>query len=171
VRKYAAIEVALKTERNAIMLKKPLLLFILLWALVLTACADSAENEREQPATSVGTPTVAAAPETAEYRTLSIDEFADILANQADDYIVVNVHIPYEGEVEGTDTHVPYNEIDALTSALPEKTAAIILYCRSGRMSEEASRALVDLGYTQVWDVPGGMNAWQLSGREVLYND
>jgi rhodanese-related sulfurtransferase len=37
-------------------------------------------------------------------------------------------------------------------------------------MSEQASQALLELGYTQVWDVPGGMNAWQDSGR-VLSND
>jgi len=38
-------------------------------------------------------------------------------------------------------------------------------------MSEEASRALIELGYTQVWDVPGGMNAWQASGFELITSD
>jgi len=38
-------------------------------------------------------------------------------------------------------------------------------------MSEEASRALIELGYTQIWDVLGGMNAWQTSGRELITND
>ena len=66
---------------------------------------------------------------------------------------------------------IPYNDIEALTSALPDKNAPIILYCRSGRMSEEASRALVELGYTQIWDVPGGMNAWQASERELKSNE
>lgn len=106
-------------------------------------------------------------PPTASYRTLTIDEFADVLASQSDVYTVVNVHIPYAGEIAGTDLKIPYNNIDALTNALPDKNALIILYCRSGRMSEEASRALVDLGYTQVWDVPGGMNAWTASGRRL----
>jgi len=44
----------------------------------------------------------------------------------------------------------------------------VILYCRSGNMSEQASRALVEQGYTQVWDVPGGMVAWQNSGRKLI---
>jgi rhodanese-related sulfurtransferase len=81
---------------------------------------------------------------------------------------VVNVHIPYEGEVEGTDAFIPYNDIDALTASLPDKDARIVLYCRSGRMSAEASQKLAELGYTQVWDVPGGMNAWSNSGREIV---
>ena len=59
-------------------------------------------------------------------------------------------------------------KIEALTRALPDPNVPIILYCRSGRMSEEASRALIDLGYTQLWDVPGGMIAWESSGRELL---
>lgn len=102
------------------------------------------------------------------YQTLTIDEFASIIDNQADRYTIINVHIPYEGEIVATDAHIPYNDIAALTNALPDKDAPIILYCRSGRMSEESSRALVELGYTQVWDIPGGMIAWETSGRELL---
>lgn len=103
----------------------------------------------------------------AVYRTITIDEFAAAL-DQPDMYTVINVHIPYEGEVPNTDDQIAYNDIDALTSALPDRNAPIILYCGSGRMSEEASRALVALGYTNVIDVPGGMNAWTDSGRELL---
>ena len=102
------------------------------------------------------------------YQILTIDEFAEIITNEADQYTIVNVHIPYEGEVAETDLHIPFNDVEALTSALPDKNAPIVLYCRSGRMSEEASLALTELGYTKVWDVPGGMNAWTASGRELL---
>jgi len=101
---------------------------------------------------------------------MSIDEFASAL-DQPDIYTVINVHIPYEGEVPNTDSNVPYNDVDALMAALPDRNAPIILYCRSGRMSEEASRVLVGLGYTNVIDVPGGMNAWTTSGRELLRSD
>lgn len=99
-----------------------------------------------------------------EVQTLTVDEFAEILDNQSDAYTVINVHIPYEGEVEGTDAHIPYNDVEALTAALPDKDAPIILYCRTGRMSEEATEALAARGYSQVWDVPGGMQAWERAG-------
>ncbi|MCL4880485.1 MAG: rhodanese-like domain-containing protein [Anaerolineae bacterium] len=102
------------------------------------------------------------------YQTLTIEEFASILDTQPDQYTIINVHIPYDGEVQGTDAHIPFNDLDALTTALPDKNAPVILYCRSGNMSEQASRQLVQLGYTQLWDVPGGMSAWQASGRELL---
>lgn len=106
----------------------------------------------------------------AVYRTITLDEFAAAL-DQPDAYTVINVHIPYEGEVPNTDGQIAYNNIDALTAALPDRNAPIILYCRSGRMSEEASRALVALGYTNVVDVPGGMNAWTDSGRDLLMSE
>ena len=35
-------------------------------------------------------------------------------------------------------------------------------------MSAQATQALVDRGYTQVYDVPGGMIAWQTSGHQIV---
>lgn len=102
------------------------------------------------------------------YQTLSIEAFAEILANNAEDYTIINVHIPYAGEIEGTDANIAFNDLEALMAALPDRNSPVILYCRSGNMSEQASRALLERGYTQVWDVPGGMNAWQASGRELV---
>lgn len=93
------------------------------------------------------------------------DELARIL--EARDVTLINVHVPYAGEIEGTDLHIPYDRIDP--SALPErKDAEIVLYCLSGRMSAIASRRLVGLGYTAVSDLEGGMNAWVASGRELV---
>jgi rhodanese-related sulfurtransferase len=43
-------------------------------------------------------------------------------------------------------------------------TGGIAVYCRSGTMSAEAARTLVRLGYTDVWDLGGGMLAWEKAG-------
>jgi rhodanese-related sulfurtransferase len=104
----------------------------------------------------------------AAYQTFTIDEFASIVDNESDAFTIVNVHIPYEGEVANTDAFVAYNDLDALTAALPDKNAPIILYCRSGHMSKLASDDLLELGYTNVHDVPGGMVAWASSGRDLI---
>lgn len=105
---------------------------------------------------------------TGEYRTLSIAELATIMEDEGETYTVINVHIPYAGEIEGTDANIAYNDLDALTEALLDKDAPIILYCRSGSMSQQATESLLSAGYTQVYDVPGGMNAWQSSGRQLV---
>lgn len=137
--------------------------FVIAVTLVTVAACRPANTSSEE---AVTTPPAQAA--TGVYQTLTIDGFADILAANPEDYTILNVHIPYAGEIEGTNANVPYNDIEALTAALPDKAAPIILYCRSGNMSEQASHALLELGYTQVWDVPGGMNAWRESGRELI---
>lgn len=137
----------------------------LILAAILMVAGCSGVSPSASPTSVAATASVGTA---GEYQTMTIDEFASALETQGDVYNVVNVHIPYEGEIEGTDIQAAYNDIVVLTDALPDKNAPIILYCRSGRMSEIASQALVELGYNQVWDVPGGMNAWLDSGRNLI---
>jgi phage shock protein E len=143
--------------------EKLMRVFVIAGTLAIVAACRPTNDSSEAAAT---VPSVQET--TGVYQTLTIDAFADILANNPEDYTILNVHIPYEGEIEGTNANVPYNDIEALTAALPDKGAPIILYCRSGNMSEQASYALLELGYTQVRDVPGGMNAWRESGRELM---
>jgi rhodanese-related sulfurtransferase len=107
---------------------------------------------------------------TADYTTMSIKELHDALNKK--DFLLVNVHIPYAGEIPRTDLFIPYNEIEQNLSKLPsDKGAKIVLYCRSGSMSSIAAKTMVKLGYTNVIDVPGGMNAWESAGYEVIQKD
>jgi len=80
---------------------------------------------------------------------------------------LVDVHIPEQPHIPGTDAVVPYNDIEALEAALPDKEASIVLYCRSGHMSADAAQALVAAGYTNVSELTGGENAWTAAGYEV----
>lgn len=85
------------------------------------------------------------------------------------DFPLINVHIPYEGEIEGTDLFIPFDKIGQYLDELPaDKNAQIVLYCRSGSMSATAARELVKLGYTDVWNLDGGMIAWKQLGYPLL---
>ena len=101
------------------------------------------------------------------YTDVSAAGLAEMLKQK--DFPLMNVHIPYEGEIKGTDFFVPFNRIDANLGKLPaDKSAKLVVYCRSGAMSAIAARTLVKLGYTNVWNLDGGMIAWRELGYPLL---
>ena len=104
--------------------------------------------------------------EAAAYTELPVTSFANRLKDP--DSFVINVHVPYEGEIEGTDAFIPFDEIAGDDRLPADKEAEILLYCRSGRMSAEAATTLVDEGYTNVYELQGGMNAWEAAGRKIV---
>ncbi|GIK53494.1 MAG: hypothetical protein BroJett014_24670 [Planctomycetota bacterium] len=101
------------------------------------------------------------------YTNVSAAGLAMMLENK--DFPLINVHIPYEGEIESTDEFVPFNEIQSNLDKFPaDKDAQVVVYCRSGSMSAQAAQMLLELGYTNVWNLDGGMIAWENSGHSLL---
>ena len=124
-----------------------------------------------------GSPTEAPAPTSADSGTVAVgdhrvvgpDEFASAIAEP--DTLTINVHVPYEGDIAGTDLSIPFDRITEQSHQLPgERDTTIAIYCRSGPMSETAAAALKSLGYTDVVELAGGMKAWQASGRPLVGN-
>ena len=102
------------------------------------------------------------------YKNLIPDELNAMLKNK--DFVFVNVHIPFAGNIAGTDLSIAYDQITdpANLAQLPmDKNAKIVLYCRSGRMSAIAAEELVKLGYTNVWNLAGGMAEWERAGYQL----
>jgi rhodanese-related sulfurtransferase len=96
------------------------------------------------------------------YTDISATELNEMLENK--NFTMVNVHIPYEGDLPQTDLSIPYNQIDQHLDQLPDKDAPIVLYCRSDRMSHIAAETLVKNGYTNVYNLDGGFVSWQAAG-------
>ena len=62
------------------------------------------------------------------------------------DFILINVHIPYYGEIAKTDLLVPYNEIERHIKDLPaDKDAKIVVYCMMGPMGDIAAEKLASM--------------------------
>lgn len=119
---------------------------------------------RSSPArAAIPSPGVPAEASGARYASIAPDELAGILNDK--DFFFVNTHIPYEGEIAQTDAFIAYDQMEQSLSQLPaDRKAKIVLYCRSGRMSAIAAESLTRLGFTNVWDLEGGMIAWESAG-------
>ena len=109
-------------------------------------------------------------------RTISVADgsYQDVTAKELDsmlkskDFLFINVHIPFAGNIAGTDLSIAYDQIEQNLSQLPaDKSTKIVLYCRSGRMSAIAAEELVSLGYANIWNLDGGMDAWVQSGYKL----
>jgi rhodanese-related sulfurtransferase len=59
---------------------------------------------------------------------------------------------------------IPYDQIAARAAELGSKETPIVLYCRTGRRTAIAAKALEGLGFTRVWDMQG-MTSWPSGGR------
>jgi len=102
------------------------------------------------------------------YSNINADQLDNMLKKK--DFVFVNVHIPFEGNIADTDLSIPYDQLTepANLAQLPvDKNAKIILYCRSGRMSAIAAENLIKLGYTNIWNLKGGMAGWEQAGFEI----
>ena len=138
---------------------KRLLFVLLLVTLFLAACAGKSAPVTTASSSQLRKVLVSGG----SYTNVSAAQLKAMLDKK--DFVFINVHIPYEGEIARTDTFLPYNEIEKNLDKLPvDKNTKIILYCRSGRMSAIAAETLVGLGYTNVWDMEGGMIAWETLG-------
>ncbi|HJW91933.1 MAG TPA: rhodanese-like domain-containing protein [Anaerolineales bacterium] len=138
---------------------------LIVLGLLLTACKGEREllSEAGGPVEVKG---VQVSVPGGTYTDVSVQELQAML--QDNDFVFVNVHIPFEGDIPETDLSIPYDEIDQHLDQLPaDKDAKIVLYCRSDRMSNIAATTLVGQGYTNVWNLDGGFNAWENTGLPI----
>ncbi len=122
---------------------------------IVSGCIGNANNE---PQTNSGNNAIG-------FTNISAQELGQKLGNK--DFFLLDVHIPEQEHINGTDAFIPYNEIESNLEKLPQdKNRPIVVYCRSGNMSLEASQKLVELGYTNVMNLEGGTNAFNALEQE-----
>ena len=134
------------------------ILALMIITVIVAACVPAVSNEAsmeqfgEQITLSAGT-----------YTNITPAELDTLLQDK--DFLLVNVHIPYEGDIPDTDLSIPYNDIESYKDLLPEdKDARLVIYCKSGPMAAIAAGELLELGYTQLYNLEGGFVAWQAAG-------
>lgn len=124
-------------------MKRILPLFLLL--LLLTGCGGTASNASSEDG----------------YQQISQEEAKEMMDTQ--DVIILDVREQDEydsGHIPGA-VLLPVGTIDEETAAevISQKDSTVLVYCRSGNRSKTASSALVELGYTNIYEF-GGINTW-----------
>ena len=121
-------------------MKKIFPLFLLL--ALLTGCGSTAEN-------------------TGTYTQISQEKAKEMMDQQNVVILDVREQDEYDsGHIKGA-VLLPVGTINEASAAaiIKSKDTVVLVYCRSGNRSKTASQALVDLGYTNIYEF-GGINTW-----------
>ena len=131
-------------------------LFYLIVACLMSAACQGQKTGQQEPMTE-------------EFRSVSVEEFAQVIADT--NVVVLDVRRLEEheaGHIAGTTLHIdvllPSFDSLAVASIKPESTVA--LYCRSGNRSKRAASVLAAKGY-RVIELATGYNGWVQAGKEV----
>lgn len=95
------------------------------------------------------------------YQQISQEKAKEMMDSQAVVVLDVREQEEFEaGHIPGA-ILLPVGTITEETAeaAIPKKNSTVLVYCRSGNRSKTASQALVDLGYTNIYEF-GGINTW-----------
>ncbi len=149
------------------MTKRWLLIVPLVVLLAVAAACGSAATDEDATQAAPAALGQRVETEGGSYVNVTPQELQSMLSD--DDFLVVNVYAGDMGEIEETDLFIPYDQIAGRQGELPsQRDSEIVLYCRSGRSSAIAATTLVGLGYTDVWNLDGGMIAWEEAGYPLL---
>ncbi len=163
------------------------ILFVLIIAMAMSACAPAATPTAVAPvevvvATEVPTMAPTAVPVVVEapdfnavfaeviamypkekgYGTVSVDNLNTELVENPDLFLL-DVREPSELEADGFiagAVNIPVRQVLDNLDKLPGLDDAIVVYCKSGHRGVMALNALAALGYTNVRNMAGGLNAW-----------
>ena len=101
------------------------------------------------------------------YQNIFVDRVVEMMEHK--DFVLIDVHIPYAGEIPETDLLIPFNDIKQHKNELPaDKNTKIVVYCMSGPMGYVAAEKLTAMGYRRVIHFQGGMVSWKRSGKSLV---
>lgn len=95
-----------------------------------------------------------------EIRNINYEGLCNILKNNVN-VVLIDTRSPQEYAENRINNAINIPEYDIARNAelmLPNRSALIILYCQSGDRSKKAYRILEKMGYTNLYNLRGGLN-------------
>lgn len=95
----------------------------------------------------------------ADIKTITAAELKSRLADK--DFFLLDVHIPEQSHIAGTDAFIDFRRIRQNANKLPlNKDTDIVVYCLGGGMSRAAAKDLLKMGYSNIYNLRGGIRAF-----------
>ncbi len=146
------------------MKKKILILTLALVTFLMSGCAKDMNptiDQKPMPVTEVEPSATAEPAMEVILEKISADKAKEMM-DASKELILLDVRTPEEyeeGHIEGALLIPDFELVSKAEELLTDKDATILLYCRSGRRSAQASKTLSNLGYTKIYDF-GGIIDW-----------
>ena len=135
--------------------RRPFVAILALMTLVTVACGGGAADTSDA----------------AGLRLVSASEGAEIQASPPDDLVILDVRTPEEfaaGHLEGATMIDFYGADFADQIADLDPDVPYLLYCNSGNRSGQTIQLMEELGFTDVADVNGGIQAWNAANLPTV---
>lgn len=133
-------------------MKKYIFILILLISISAPGCLNRAPDENTG--------------ESVTYSTVPVDE-AKTMVDSGEYYILdVRTQEEYDaGHIAGS-VLIPHTELSDRLDEVPTEMP-VLVYCKSGKRGDAASQILVDNGYSEVYNMQGGIIDWEKAGYPV----
>ena len=142
----------------------PIIILIVLWVVYsLTQPSLPIQSQSHSP-----TSTLTGVGQQLVYKTISVSD-ARAMIQSSSNLLVVDVRTPEEytqGHLKGA-INIPLSDLQLRIGGL-EQNRPMLVYCQTGSRSAQASSILVKAGFTQVYNLDGGMTAWINSGYPTV---
>lgn len=101
------------------------------------------------------------------YKSGNVQQFDSVMAANSDEQLV-DVRTPEEfaeGHIAGAQNIDWKNAEFAINVGALDKSKPVLVYCHSGNRSKQAAEYLANNGFTNVYELEGGISAWETSGK------
>ncbi len=103
----------------------------------------------------------------------SVDEAYTLIQNNKSnpDFVILDVRTPSEyasGHIENAVNLDYYDDAFEETLDNYDRNKTYLIYCRTGNRSAAAMKIMKNLGFTNVYNMQGGINVWISAGYPVV---
>jgi len=142
------------------------LLFIIPLGLSLTAMSCSESTEQTTSETTIIEATIQ---QTTINEDVDVKVFSELVTQEGGQILDVRTPAEWEGGTIKGATKMNFfdKDFDKQLEKL-DKTKPVYVYCKSGGRSGKAAKKMEKMGFTTIYNLLGGIGAWNAAGKETV---